>query len=162
MHIPQAIAYSLLAGLSPIYGLYTSLFPVITYAIFGTSRQLSMGTIAITSLMLANTILDFENKYIPPIDFDPMNSKNSQPNQYISNNREKAKLLIAMANMFWVGAIQIAMSIFQLSFITSYLSEPMINGFLVGSAIHIATSQVKLLFGIELTTYPGAFKIIYV
>ena len=64
------MAYSLLATLPPIYGLYTSFYPVIIYWIFGTSRQISIGTFAVISLMVAGTIADLESKYVPPVGFN--------------------------------------------------------------------------------------------
>ena len=129
MHIPQGMAYSLLATLPPIYGLYTSFYPVIIYWIFGTSRQISLGTFAVISLMVAGTIADLESKYVPPVGFNA-SLNTTDPNivkNYLSLDRNQARVMIAMANAFWVGVIQLAMSIFQLGFITSYLSEAMIN-----------------------------------
>ena len=123
------MAYSLLATLNPIYGLYTSFYPVLIYWIFGTSRQISIGTFAVISLMVASTIADLEPKYVPPVDFNKTSTKND-PNvvrEYLSLDRNEARVMIAMANTFWVGVIQLGMHIFQLGFITSYLSEPMIN-----------------------------------
>jgi MFS superfamily sulfate permease-like transporter len=123
------MAYSLLATLPPIYGLYTSFYPVIIYWIFGTSRQISLGTFAVISLMVAGTIADLESKYVPPVGFNA-SLNTTDPNivkNYLSLDRNQARVMIAMANAFWVGVIQLAMSIFQLGFITSYLSEAMIN-----------------------------------
>ena len=160
MHIPQGMAYALLVGLPPIYGLYTSFFPGLIYTIFGTSRHLSIGPENLIALMVGNVILNLENKYVPPADFNSTNITNTEAaSYYLSYDREKAKLLIATANMFWVGLTQIGMSLFQLSFLTSYLSEPLVNGFLAGSGFHAATSQIKSIFGISLNSFNGAFKI---
>jgi MFS superfamily sulfate permease-like transporter len=168
MHIPQGMAYSLLATLPPIYGLYTSFYPVLIYWIFGTSRHISIGTFAVVSLMVSDTLAKLEPKYAPPIGFNMTiyenNIANNISNQvdvtyFLSENRETARVLIAMANAFWVGIFQIIMFFFQLGFITSYLSEPFINSFLAGSAVHVFTSQLKFIFGIKLTAYSGAFKI---
>ena len=129
MHIPQGMAYSLLATLPPIYGLYTSFYPVLIYWIFGTSKQISIGTFAVISLMVASTITDLEPKYVPPVGFNassPTNNPNVVSN-YLSLDRNEARVMIAMSNTFWVGVIQLGMHVFQLGFITSYLSEPMIN-----------------------------------
>lgn len=134
MHIPQGMGFALLAALPPVYGLYTSFFPSLIYWIFGTSRQISMGTLAITSLMAGKLILDLENKYVPP---EIKNSTNvtwdMDTSIFLSNDREKAKVLIAMACTFWVGMFHLIMFFFQFGFITSYLSEPMLNGFLSGN-----------------------------
>ena len=127
MHIPQGMAYSLLASLPPIYGLYTSFYPVLIYWIFGTSKQISIGTFAVVSLMVASTIADLEPKYVPPIGFDPLSLNATTTNNYLSLDRNQARVMIAMANTFWVGVIQFLMSITQLGFITFYLSEPLVN-----------------------------------
>lgn len=58
-----------------------------------------------------------------------------------------------------MGIIQVGMYFLQLGFVTDYLSEPMVNGFLAGSALHVLTSQLKLLFGFKLTAYDGVFKV---
>ena len=168
MHIPQGMAYALLASLPPIYGLYTSFYPVLIYWIFGTSRQLSMGTFAVVSLMVANVLADLEPKYAPPVGFNRLiyeeNLKNNISNgfeatHFLSDDREKARVLIVMANAFCVGIVQLIMFVFQLGFLTSYLSEPFVNSYLAGCAVHVFTSQMKFLFGIHLTSFVGILKI---
>lgn len=136
MQIPQGMGYALLASLSPIYGLYTSFFPVFIYFFLGTSRQLSMGTFAITSLMTSTLITNLEDKYAPPENFNKTLNDLTQEidaSNFLSDDREQAKALIGMASAFWIGIIQIVMFCFNLGFITSFLSEPMINGFLTGN-----------------------------
>ena len=160
MHVPQGMAYALLVGIPPIYGLYTAFVPGLMYAIFGSSRHLSLGPENLVSMMVGSAISNLESKYVPPVNFNSTNIINPEEAQnYLSNDRDKAKVLLAAANMFWVGVILIVMSIFQFGSIKSYLSEPLINGFLAGSGIHAMTSQVKSIFGISLVSYSGAFKI---
>ena len=168
VHIPQSMAYALLATVSPIYGLYTSFFPVLIYWLLGTSRQLSIGTFAVISLMVADTIADLETKYVPPIGFnytqyldDIVHQKSNIINadNFLSLDREKSRIMIMTANAFWIGVIQIVMFALRFGFITSYLSESFLNGFLTGSAVHVLTSQMKLIFGIKLTSYNGIGKI---
>ena len=154
--IPQGMAYALLASVPPIYGLYTSFYPVLIYWIFGTSRQLSLGTFAVVSLMVADTLSSMETKYAPPVGFNSTDISNTT---FLSPNREKARIMIVMANAFWVGVIQVGMSVCQLGFITSYLSEPLVNSFLAGTSVHVGTSQLKFLFGLHMTPYTGLFKI---
>ncbi|CAF0929886.1 unnamed protein product [Brachionus calyciflorus] len=169
MHIPQGMGYALLANVLPIYGLYTSFFPVLIYWMFGTCRQISIGTVAVIALMTGTIVSDLENKYAPPANWNrtlyESNMLNmtldSDPSNFIGETREKARILIMMASTFWSGIILIIMSICQLGFLTSYLSEPMINGFLIGTAFHVLTSQLKLFFGIAVKNYPGILKAPY-
>lgn len=156
-HIPQGLGFALLVGVPPVYGLYTSFYPVIFYILFGTSRHLSMGTVAVLSLMIGNMLRKLEPTYVPPVGYNSTESNES--NQFLSEDRVTAQIMIVMANAFWVGIIQILMFFLQLGFVTSYLSEPLVNGFLTGSAVHVLTSQLSLLFGITLTGYSGILKI---
>ncbi len=125
--IPQGMAYALIAGLPPIYGLYAALTPQIVYAILGTSRQLAVGPVAIDSLIVASGL------GIISI---------SSPEQYI---------LMAISLAFIVGSFQIIMALFRFSFITSFLSKPLINGFVSALAIIIGFGQLKYLLGISLS-----------
>ena len=125
--IPQGMAYALIAGLPPIYGLYAALTPQIVYAILGTSRQLAVGPVAIDSLIVASGLGVISI---------------SSPDQYI---------LMAISLAFIVGSLQIIMALFRFSFITSFLSKPIINGFVSALAIIIGFSQLKYLLGISLT-----------
>jgi MFS superfamily sulfate permease-like transporter len=159
-HIPQGLGFALLAKVPPIYGLYTSFFPVFMYLIFGTSKHLSIGTVAVVSLLIGNTLTNLESKYVPPEDYSNQTASSGDgSSNYLSLNREHAKVLIVMANAFWVGVIQVFMFFFQLGFVTSYLSEPLVNGFLSGLAVHVLTSQLNLFFGVHLNSYAGVLKI---
>ena len=125
--IPQGMAYALIAGLPPIYGLYAALTPQIVYAILGTSRQLAVGPVAIDSLIVASGLGIISV---------------SSPEQYI---------LMAISLAFIVGSFQIIMALFRFSFITSFLSKPIINGFVSALAIIIGFGQLKYLLGISLS-----------
>lgn len=136
MQIPQGMGYALLATVPPIYGLYTSFFPGLVYFFLGTSRQLSIGVFAITSLLTGSLIIGIEDKYVPPEGFNrTLNdiSMEIDASNFLSDDREEARVLIATASAFWIGIIQIGMFCFNLGFLTSFLSEPMINGFLTGT-----------------------------
>ena len=169
VHIPQSMGYALLATLAPIYGLYTSFFPVLIYWIFGTSRQISIGTFAVVSLMVADNLAEMEPKYVPPVGFNytqygenvraNVSNGGIDPSNFLSMNRDQARLMIVMSHSFWVGAIQLVMFLLQLGFLTNYLSEPLLNGFLNGCAVHVFTSQLKFLFGVKLIPYVGILKI---
>ncbi|RNA37156.1 solute carrier family 26 member 6-like, partial [Brachionus plicatilis] len=162
MQIPQGMGYAFLATLPPIYGLYTSFFPALIYFFLGTSKQISIGTFAIPSLMTGSMIIRLEDKFAPPEGFNKSFDNLTHgidTSNFLSEDREEARALIAMASAFWIGIIHLAMFCFNLGFITSFLSEPMINGFLTGSAIHVLTSQIKSVLGISLKKYSGAFQI---
>ncbi|NNM15718.1 MAG: sodium-independent anion transporter, partial [Bacteroidia bacterium] len=126
MLIPQGMAYSMLAGLPPIYGLYASTIPLIIYALFGTSRQLAVGPVAMVALLISSGVGALAT---------------------IGSN-EFIALAILLALM--VGVIQFAMGIFKLGFLVNFLSHPVIAGFTSAAAIIIGFSQLKHLLGFNI------------
>jgi SulP family sulfate permease len=131
MLIPQGMAYAMLAGLPPIYGLYASIFPLIIYAIFGTTRQLAVGPVAMDSLLVAAGVGAIAT----------------------AGSAEYIALAILLA--FMVGGILFIMGVFRLGFLVNFLSRPIISGFTSAAALIIASSQLKHIFGLKLesTTY---------
>ena len=125
--IPQSMAYALIAGLPPIYGLYAALTPQIVYAVLGTSRQLAVGPVAMDSLLVAAGL-----GTLSIVD----------PSQYI-----QMAILLALL----MGAIQFSLGLFKMGFIVDFLSKPVINGFTSASAIIIGLSQIKHLIGIPIS-----------
>jgi len=136
MLIPQGMAYAMLAGLPPIYGLYASIIPLIVYAVLGTSRQLAVGPVAMVSLLIAAGV-------------GSMAALGSE--QYI-------QLAILLALM--VGIIQFMMGVFRLGFLVNFLSHPVISGFTSAAALIIGFSQLKHLLGIEIPRTNNIFEII--
>ena len=126
MLIPQGMAYAMIAGLPPIYGLYASLVPILIYALFGTSRQLAVGPVAMVSLLIAAGV-----------------GKMAETGS--ANYIELALLLALM-----VGVIQFALGLFRLGFIVNFLSHPVLSGFTSAAALIIGLSQLKHLLGIEI------------
>ena len=124
--IPQGLAYALLAGLPPQIGLYASIVPVIAYAVFGTSRQLAVGPVAIVSLMTANALGAVAEQ---------------GSDAYITN----AALLALM-----VGAVHLVLRFGRLGFVTNFLSHSVLVGFTAASAVIIVASQVKHVLGISI------------
>ncbi|XP_056001292.1 sulfate transporter-like isoform X2 [Ostrea edulis] len=173
MHIPQGMAYGMLTTLDPVYGLYTSFFPVIIYFFFGTSRHISIGTFAVACLMMGSAIEKGLKSPSISIIETCNNVSNSMATTNVTNqtgplytlectdNSEAVKLEIAMAVTFMVGIIQLVMGLARLGFVTTYLSDPLISGFTTGAACHVFTSQIKHVFGIQTARYSGAFKLIY-
>jgi len=125
MLIPQGMAYAMLAGLPPVYGLYASTVPLIIYAFFGTSRHLSVGPVAIDSMMVAAGVGAMALAGSP---------------EYIS-------LAITLALL--VGFIQFTFGAFRLGFLINFLSRPVILGFTSAAAIIIGLSQFELMLGIN-------------
>ncbi len=126
MLIPQGMAYAMLAGLPPIYGLYAAIFPQIIYALLGTCRQLAVGPVALDSILVATGVGVIAT---------------AGSTQYI-------QLAILLAMM--IGVIQLVMGIFKLGFLVNFLSRPVISGFTSAAAIVIALSQLKHLLGLEI------------
>ncbi|MDP2064335.1 MAG: sulfate permease [Phaeovulum sp.] len=125
MLIPQSLAYALLAGLPPEAGLYASIAPIILYAIFGTSRALAVGPVAVISLMTAAAI---------------------------GNIAEQGSMGYGVAALTLAGLsglILLGMGVFRLGFLANFLSHPVIAGFIAASGILIATSQIRHLLGVS-------------
>ena len=127
MLIPQGLAYASIAGLPPVYGLYASIIPIIIYAIFGTSRQLAVGPVAMVSLLIATAIGSFEGL---------------SASDYIS---------YAILLAFLVGAFQFLLGVFRLGFLVNFLSHPVVSGFTSAAALIIGLSQLKDLLGINIS-----------
>jgi SulP family sulfate permease len=125
MLIPQSLAYALLAGLPPEMGLYASMLPIILYAVFGTSRALAVGPVAVVSLLTVTAV-----------------SKIAVPgsSEYIA---------AAITLAFLSGLILLALGLFRLGFLANFLSHPVIAGFITATGIIIAASQLKNILGIE-------------
>ena len=125
MLIPQSLAYALLAGLPAEMGLYASILPLVAYAIFGTSRALAVGPVAVVSLMTAAAI---------------GNLGLSTP----------AEVAIAAGTLAFIsGVILAVLGVLRLGFLANFLSHPVIAGFITASGVLIATSQLKHILGIQ-------------
>jgi SulP family sulfate permease len=125
MLIPQSLAYALLAGLPAEAGLYASIAPIILYTVFGTSRALAVGPVAVVSLMTAAAL---------------------------SNIVEQGTMGYAVAALSLAGlsgTMLLAMGVFRLGFVANFLSHPVIAGFITASGLIIAASQLKHILGIE-------------
>ncbi|CAF1228653.1 unnamed protein product [Rotaria sordida] len=145
MHIPQGMAYGILTTLPPIYGLYVSFFPVLLYMIFGTCPHLSVGTFAILSLMTAEAINE-----IPLESFNGINNQSYDVTLNLSDAMIiNEKVGIATTLAFLVGLMQLILSFLRLGFVTVYMTEPFISGFTTGAAIHVFSSQIPSIFGVQ-------------
>ncbi|GAA5053758.1 solute carrier family 26 protein [Erythrobacter westpacificensis] len=125
MLIPQSLAYALLAGLPPVVGLYASILPLVAYAIFGTSRTLAVGPVAVVSLMTASAV-------------------GAVAAQGTAEYLEAAITLAALS-----GVMLLVLGVLRMGFLANLLSHPVISGFITASGILIATSQLRHVLGVQ-------------
>ncbi|WP_410219235.1 SulP family inorganic anion transporter [Paracoccus sp. (in: a-proteobacteria)] len=125
MLIPQALAYAMLAGLPPVVGLYASILPMVVYALFGSSSTMSVGPVAIVSLLTATAA------------------------GAVAPAGSAAYLTAALTLALLSGLMLVTMSIFRLGFVTNLLSHPVISGLITGSALLISAGQLKHILGVE-------------
>lgn len=125
MLVPQSLAYALLAGLPAEAGIYASIVPIILYSIFGTSRSLAVGPVAVVSLMTAAAIGN------------------------IVEQGTMGYATAALSLAFLSGVMLLVLGIFRLGFLANFLSHPVIAGFITASGVIIAASQLKHILGIE-------------
>ncbi|XP_076818919.1 prestin-like [Clavelina lepadiformis] len=185
VHLPQAMAYGLLASLPPINGLYVSFFPVLIYAMFGTTPHMSVGTFAVISLMIGAAI----DKHVPDPGCSSMLGTTSMPTNFLNvtgtadvtvtsydatqtsfpefdsslceNDYNARKVEVAVALSVAVAVIHFAMYITRLGIITILLSSHMVSGFTCGAAFHVMTSQVPKLLGLNIPRKSGILALIY-
>ena len=125
MLIPQSLAYALLAGLPPEAGLYASIAPILLYAVFGTSRALAVGPVAVVSLMTAAALGN------------------------IADQGTMGYAVAALTLALLSGVMLLVMGVFKLGFLANFLSHPVISGFITASGVIIAASQIKHILGID-------------
>jgi len=123
--IPQGIAYALIAGLPPIYGLYCALVPQLVYAVFGSSRQVAIGPVAMDSLIVATGV------------------------STLALAGSDSYIAIAILLAFMVGGIQFLLGVFRLGFVVNFLSKPVISVFTSAVALTIGINQFRNLFGVD-------------
>lgn len=125
MLIPQSLAYAMLAGLPPVVGLYASILPLVVYALFGSSRTLSVGPVAVVSLLTATAASGVA----------------------VPGSPEYAAAALTLALLS--GLILMAMGVFRLGFLANLLSHPVISGFITASSLLIALGQIRYILGVE-------------
>ena len=122
--VPQSMAYAQLAGLPAYYGLYAAFLPPMIAALFGSSRQLATGPVAVVSLMTATAL-------------EPFATAGSE-----------SFIIYAVLLALMVGVFQLLLGVLKLGLVVNFLSHPVVNGFTNAAAIIIATSQLSKLFGV--------------
>ncbi|XP_014904931.1 sulfate anion transporter 1 [Poecilia latipinna] len=170
--VPQAIAYCLLAGVPPIYGLYTSFYANIIYFLMGTSRHVSVGIFSLMSLMVGQVVV----REVFEAGFDLNEDSTPSPHELFNetldlNFTDKPELTVELMGMqlgkdsyaiavaaavtFLAGVYQILMAVFRLGFVSVYLSAPMLDGFATGASVTILTVQAKYLLGLKIPRHQG-------
>lgn len=125
MLIPQSMAYAMLAGMPPIYGLYAGLLPLVVYALLGTSKHLAFGPVAVDMIIVGAGV----------------GAITSKEGEHI----ELVVLAVAMT-----GLIEIVMGVLGFGFMVNFLSRPVIAGFMTAAPLIIAASQLENLMGVEI------------
>ncbi len=124
--VPQGMAYALLAGMPPIYGLYAGIVPAVLYGLFGSTRQMSVGPVALLSLILLRGASAFAESGTP---------------EFIS---------LVLAAGILAGTIQLILGSLRLGFLVNFLSHPVISGFTSAAAVLIIISQMEHILSVKL------------
>ncbi|MFN2374726.1 MAG: SulP family inorganic anion transporter [Cyclonatronaceae bacterium] len=132
MLVPQGMAYAVLAGMPPVYRLYASIVPLLIYAIFGTSRQLAVGPVAMVSLLVVAGVGELAD---------------------VGSDRF---IQLAIMTALGVGIFQLLMGVFRMGFMVNFLSHPVLSGFTSAAALIIGASQLRNLLGLDL---PGSKQV---
>ncbi|XP_063020824.1 solute carrier family 26 member 6 [Melospiza melodia melodia] len=143
MHLPQGLAYALLAGLPPVTGLYSSFYPVFLYFFFGTSRHNSVGPFAVISVMIGS----LTESLMPSEDF--MISINGSNTTIDEERRDAARVELVATITVLTGIFQVALGLLQFGFVVTYLSDPLVRGYTTAASVHVLVSQLKNVFGIS-------------
>ncbi|XP_020497985.2 solute carrier family 26 member 6, like 1 [Labrus bergylta] len=156
MHLPQGMAYALLASLPPVFGLYTSLYPAFIYIFFGTSRHISIGTFTVLSIMVGSVT----ERLAPDMDFLKQNGTNVTAEMDITA-RDSYRVQVAAATTVLAGFIQVVLGLVKFGFVGTYLSEPLVRAYTTAAAAHAVVAQLKYIFGISPTRVSGPLSLVY-
>ncbi|EFB28888.1 hypothetical protein PANDA_004130, partial [Ailuropoda melanoleuca] len=166
VHVPQGMAFALLTSVPPVFGLYTSFFPVLIYTLLGTGRHLSTGTFAVLSLMTGSAV----ERLVP----EPLGGNLSGIER---EQLDAQRVGVAAALAFGSGALmvredpggihagapgelgQLGMFALQLGVLSTFLSEPVVKALTSGAALHVLVSQLPSLLGLPLPRQIGCFAL---
>ncbi|XP_077328820.1 sulfate transporter [Lithobates pipiens] len=169
--VPQSIAYSLLASQEPVYGLYTSFFACIIYFLMGTSKHIHVGIFGVLCLMVGEVV----DRELQVAGYDKLEGHRSHfldtliGNETLNINQTSTMtcdkscyaIRVGATVTFMAGVYQVLMGIFQVGFISVYLSDSLLSGFATGASFTILTSQVKYLLGLSIPRANGIGSSIY-
>ncbi|XP_041801490.1 solute carrier family 26 member 6, like [Chelmon rostratus] len=156
MHLPQGMAYALLASLPPVFGLYTSLYPPLIYIFFGTSRHISIGTFTVLSIMVGSVT----ERLAPDMDFLITNGTNITAEVDVTA-RDSYRVQVAAATTVLGGLIQVILGLVKFGFVGTYLSEPLVRAYTTAAAAHAVVAQLKYIFGVSPTRFSGPLSLVY-
>ncbi|NXR49278.1 S26A6 protein, partial [Hippolais icterina] len=170
MHLPQGLAYALLAGLPPVTGLYSSFYPVFLYFFFGTSRHNSVevlvptlgslptfylfsGPFAVISVMIGS----LTDSLVPSENFlESINGSNATVNEEL---RDAARVELVATITVLTGIFQVALGLLQFGFVVTYLSDPLVRGYTTAASVHVLVSQLKNVFGVSQGEHSGPLSL---
>ncbi|KAG7326317.1 hypothetical protein KOW79_009718 [Hemibagrus wyckioides] len=156
MHLPQGMAYALLASLPPVFGLYSSFYPALIYFFFGSSRHISIGTFTILSVMVGGVT----ERLAPDANFLILNGTNVTEEVNVTA-RDLYRLQVAAATTVLGGLIQVILGLAQFGFVGTYLSEPLVRAYTTAAAAHAVVAQLKYILGVSPTRFSGPFSLFY-
>ncbi|XP_060885262.1 prestin [Labrus mixtus] len=158
VQLPQGLAYAMLAAVPPVYGLYSSFYPVLLYTFFGTSRHISVGTFAVISLMIGGVAV----REAPDSMFLTMPVNGSNTSAVLNvEARDARRVQVAVVLTTLVGIIQFVLGLLRFGFVAIYLTEPLVRGFTTAAAVHVVVSQLKYLLGVKTPRFSGPLSVIY-
>ena len=146
MQVPQGLAYAILANVPPIVGIYTAFFPVLMYIILGTSKHVSMGTFAVVSILTSKPIIEL--------------CEESNTKAVLEENTEECAVKVMSTIAFLSGAIMLTLGLFRLGALNALLTDPLVSGFTTGAGVHVFTSQIKYVLGLEIPKHIGPGRIV--
>uniref|UniRef100_A0A8C7YSF0 Solute carrier family 26 member 6, like 1 n=1 Tax=Oryzias sinensis TaxID=183150 RepID=A0A8C7YSF0_9TELE len=156
MHLPQGMAYALLASVPPVFGLYSSLYPTLIYFIFGTSRHISIGTFTILSIMVGSVT----ERLAPDVNFTIRNGTNVTEEVDIAT-RDLYRVQVAAATTVLGGLIQLFLGVVKFGFVGTYLSEPLVRAYTTAAAAHAVVGQLRNISGVSAKRFSGPLSLIY-
>ncbi|OWK06689.1 SLC26A5 [Cervus elaphus hippelaphus] len=190
LQLPQGLAFAMLAAVPPVFGLYSSFYPVIMYCFFGTSRHISIG-LAFAMLAAVPPVFGLYSSFYPVIMycfFGTSRHISIGPFAVISlmiggvavrlvpddivipggvnatngtEARDALRVKVAMSVTLLSGIIQFCLGVCRFGFVAIYLTEPLVRGFTTAAAVHVFTSMLKYLFGVKTKRHSGIFSVVY-
>ncbi|XP_056603613.1 prestin [Triplophysa dalaica] len=155
MQLPQGLAYAMLAAVPPVFGLYSSFYPVLLYTFFGTSKHISIGTFAVISLMIGGVAV----REAPDSMFAVNGTNASKMVDFEARDARRVEVVVALTTL--VGLIQFALGLLRFGFLAIYLTEPLVRGFTTAAAVHVSVSQLKYLLGVPTPRFNGPLSVVY-